>query len=372
MPLSGKITPVGVVPGGTPTPAAARAAEPVTITTAPDKVFNPFAPTNPPATGDRAPAQGTPAAPAAGQAPAQGTPGAAPAKPEERYEAWRVEAIARREREATQARLAAKAERDALAKDREAMESRRTEVEGREKRLEEVDRRLSSYRYNPHLALQDLAQYGVTFEMLAQAVASGMASPDQIAAAEAAGARREVEDFRREQAERDRAAQDRAAQDQADREARRRAAAREGRARDAQAQTQAEADATAEWQGELRSIVAREPDAFPLVSARLDRGAMGAALDWAEGFLAKEGRVPANEEVLRGVEAQMEADAQELVAAAQRRRSGAPPAATLTNGMRPAPAGAAPAGPAPGTREYEAQRRARTLAEIDRAMGRGR
>jgi hypothetical protein len=66
------------------------------------------------------------------------------------------------------------------------------ELAERERQIDSLEQRLQRYRYNPHLAPQDLAQYGVPFEMLAEAAAQGAAIPEQFAVAEAAAARREV------------------------------------------------------------------------------------------------------------------------------------------------------------------------------------
>lgn len=351
MPIAGTITPSGAVP--TPTPSAAReahAAAKAGAAAAAPAAGAPVAERGRAA----APATADGAAPTADQAPAP-----------EQYEAWRVEALARKEREATQARLALKTERETLARERDAHAAREAQMAEREKRISDVEKRLSSYRYNPHLALQDLAAYGVSFEQLAQAVAQGMATPDQIAAAEAASARREVEEFRREQAAREQREQE-TERDREQREQREQETARQRTERERQeARQRAEETATREWQSELKAVIARDPEAFPLVAARLDRGALDVAFGWAEQFLQKEGRVPTNEEVLQAVEADMEADvdAASRALAGRQRRPAAPPASI--GGLRPGPAAPAPAGPS-----SEADRRARALAAIDRAFGR--
>ncbi len=378
MPIAGTIRPVSG-PQSTPTPQAARDA--YAAAHAAEAVAAPLAAPAPVEGVPRGRAASAPIPAGSAGAPAPGAEGAAGAgaageggaKPDQKVDAWRIEAFARQQREATQALLAAKAEREALARDRAGLEQRTKVLTDRETRIDAVEQRLQSYRYNPHLALQDLAQYGVTFEALAQAVAQGTATPDQIAAAEAAAARRDVDEVRRrqEQGERDRAAQDE--QRRKEEAAARQREARDRDERDRRSAAEAEAAAAAQWKGELARAAAANPAKYPIVASRFDRGAADLAFQWAEDFLAKQGRVPENDEVLDGVETMLQAEASEIQAAVAATRGQVAPAprtrapAALSNDMRPAPAFASASRRGPPD---EAERRTRTLQTLDRIFGR--
>jgi hypothetical protein len=358
MPISGSIRPAAG-PQSTPTPQAARDAATAREAQAIPGAAAPAAPRVDGAAALAAPPKVDGAAPAA-----------APAEP--KVDAWRIEALARKERESTQALLAAKAEREALSRDRAAFDARAKSLEDRESRVNALEQRLQSYRYNPHLALQDLGQFGVTFEQLAQAVAQGAASPEQIAAAEAAAARRDVEDLRRRQEESEQSRVTQEEQRRKEEVAARQRDAREREERDRRAAAQAEAEATAQWKSELAREVAKDPGHYPIMAARADRGAVDLAFQWAEDFLAKQGRVPDNAEVLEGVETMLEAEAAELQSAVAAGRGSAPaprrPPAALSNDMGPAPRAFAQ----PGRRgpPDEAERKARTIQALDRILGR--
>lgn len=313
------------------------------------------------------PERGRAAAPVApAPAPAAPAPGAvAPVEEKPAIDALRLEALARRERELNQARLAAKAERDTLAREKAEIDQRQKFVEEREGRLVDIEKRLNSYKFNPHLALADLQQMGVTFEMLAQAVVQGAATPEQIAATEASLARRETEDLRQEMDRRD---QER--QSETERLLKEQAAQRQREARDAErGRAERERAAADEFLAEIRSVALAEKASYPVVAARIDRGALERAYDFAERFLAKENRVPINAEILAGTEAELEAEVEaEQAALAGRRRPAAPPAGTLTNRLGPAPQvwePERPVGPVD-----EAERRARTLRTLDVIFGR--
>ncbi|HEX8915360.1 MAG TPA: hypothetical protein VF796_23610, partial [Humisphaera sp.] len=242
----------------------------------------------------------------------------------------------------------------------------------REARTKAIEDRLNAYRYNPSLVLQDLAPYGVTFEALAQTVAQGGATPDQFAAAEAAEARREVAEMRRRQEESERT---RGEQEEARRKEEAAARQREAREReraDARARAEAEQAAATEWKGDIARAVAKDPAKYPIMAARMDRGAADLAFEWADDFLAKQGRVPENEEVLAGVEAMLQKEADEIAQAVAAARGGpAPlrrPPTSLSNDMRPA----TPLAPARNGPPDEAERRSRTLATLDQIFGRVR
>lgn len=125
--------------------------------------------------------------------------------------------------------------------------------------------------------------------MLAEAVARGEATTDQIAAAEAAEARREVAELR-QQREQDRI--DAARRDQA-------------------ARVAAERAAVEDFKTDLRGVVEASAE-FPIVAATVDRGALDHAYSVGEELYSRTGRVPSAEEVLRETEARLRGELQEI------------------------------------------------------------
>ncbi len=261
-------------------------------------------------------------------------PGAAPAAPptpatpmEQDAPAAEVDVLREAAAAAAAARKAAAAERAARIREREA------ELRAREAKIDAVERRLRAWRDRPDLALQDLSEAGVSYEQLSQVVAQGGASPDQIAAAEAAAARREIEELRRGLADREQ-------RERADRAA---------------AQERQEKAAIAEFQTELRDAVEASNGAYPILAATMARGSLDSAFRVAEELYAKTGRVPTNEAVLREAERQFQEELAEIQGAASGRTRGAAPTAA-----------AAPR----GAREPEGERRARFLGQLSEILNR--
>jgi hypothetical protein len=207
-------------------------------------------------------------------------------------------------RQASERRVAS--ERAALRTELRARDRKLAEAESR---LTSVQRRLDTYRHSPHLALQDLGDLGVSFDMLAQAVANGSATPDQLAASAVDELRREVADLR---SERDRERQE--------------AAQRQELARAA-----AEREAVAEYKDEIRGALESAAAQYPVLSATLDRGSIDTAFEVADRLFNETGRVPSHDEVLRATEKQLAGELAEL----QRALAGRP-----DDGQPSAPAGA--------------------------------
>ena len=200
--------------------------------------------------------------------------------------------------EAAQARLArARDAREVALKERTA------ELEKNKEILAGIEARLQSYRHRPDLVLQDLGEYGVSFESIAEAVARGNeVTPEQVAAAEAAQARREVAQLR---AEREQERAEAAQRQEAGRVARERAAV-EG------------------WKDDARGVVEASPERFPIVSAMVDRGSVDHVYGVAEEMYARTGRVPSTEEVLAETERRFAADLNEITGRTGRRPAQGP------------------------------------------------
>jgi hypothetical protein len=264
-----------------------------------------------PSSGAHAPIAGASDAPA---------PAAAPLEPEQAPDSGSVEAL-------REAAVAKASERKAAAAEKAARIRERTAaLKEREARIDAVEARLRAWRQRPDLAVEDLSSFGVTFESMAQAVAQGGATPDQIAAAEAAQARQEIAELKRGLADRD-------ARERADRIA---------------SQRRAEEAAVTSWTEELAETV--DPARHPLVS-HFGQEAFGQALAVAERMYESTGRVPRNAAVLDQLETDLRAD----LDAAYSARAGRGAAA---------PRGAVDARPRGGQPESAADRRARFLREV--------
>ncbi len=224
--------------------------------------------------------------------------------------------------------------RAAVAAKAEERRSRAADVRRREKglaereaKLDQVEKRLQAWRQQPQLALEDLAQFGIPFDALANAAISGARTPEQIEAA----LRGEIEQIRS-------GVQDALLQrDQ--REATERTTA----------QRQAEAQARQEFTAELAEAAEAAPDRYPLVRHFGDR-ASAYSFQKAEEIFVKTGKVPTHDQVLDAVEQDL---AREIEGA------------TSARGRRPAPAGSQPRGFDTGRAgESAAERRARFLGTL--------
>ncbi len=264
-------------------------------------------------------ASATPAA--SPTAPAE--PGAAPSAVDVLREATAVAAAERRVRAAERAAQVRERERD-LAQ--------------REERIRQVENRLRAYKGNPALAIQDLSEFGVQFEDLAQVVANGgSATPDQVLA----GVRAEVEALRN-----------------GVREAEVRREQHEAAARST-AQRAAERDAKAAYVEEITDAASQNAERYPLIKHFGER-ATDALWEASEALFAKTGKVPGSADVLDAVETEL---AREIEAATSAR-----------SGRRPAPSGdgrsyaqhASIAGPRAGA--TEAERRRAFLGHLDQLL----
>jgi translation initiation factor IF-2 len=273
-----------------------------------------------------------------------------PTRPPE-VESWRLAALSQKEKAARESAAAAKADREAAAKDRAEVENFRQQFAQRE----------AGYRQDPMKLLTD---FGYDYNTVTQFVAQGGWSPEQQQAAR--------------EAARDQAIRTLAQQQQADRQAIQ--AQREADAKaqtDAQAQAQAEAqtNAVAEFKGELKSFVDAEPDTYEMIRLA-GPNALEAVFDKISDHFEKTQTRLSNKDAADAVEAALVAEAEKVIEASKKLKSKfAPPAPvrapvsrTLDNGMRPPPTGAKPVA---SEAETEAQRRARVVANINKAWGHG-
>lgn len=271
-------------------------------------------------------------------------------KKEDGDEAWRLAALANKEK-------AARKRAEEAKQAEQGLKALKAEIEAREARLKEMETlqtaRMSEYRSDPLKLLRD---FGLDYNQVSEFVARGNWTPEQAAAMQlknaqetAAKAASEVAALRKEQQEREAQLRKELGQ------------------REVQSRQQQEAQAVASYKNEIRSLLEAEPEVYEL-SLRDPDNAVEAVYAYVDEVFEQTGKMPTTKQAADYLENKIFEQLSEVISKSKKfapKQDKPAPARTLSNRM-------APSGSAADTtnrqRETENERRARVIADIEKVM----